>query len=158
MALVFVLSSCGNGGGSAVTEPSNPDQPTSTLTSTASEASDVRSWPAGSATCADLESNVPAAVDDFGISLEDGLLVYRWTDEAGNNAEGTIQVYDDATCSVDTDAWQFLISPGLNIEQLDRNGSICSVIDALTGDNPPANSEKLLDYIGDRDALAFSCP
>ncbi len=155
IAMAFVLSSCGDGGGSAVTEPSNPDQTISTTTT--SEALDVRSWPAGTTTCADLQSNVPVGVDDFGISLDDGLLTYRWTDDAGSNAEGTIQVYDDATCSVDTDAWQFLISPGLNIDQLDRSGSICSVIAALTGNDPPANSQILLGEIGDLDALTTSC-
>ncbi len=159
LVLVCLVSACGNEGGSPSSESSNPEQPTSTTISitTSTNRPEARTWPAGSTTCAELQSNVPVAVDDFGVSLDNGLLTYRWTDESGNNAEGTIQVYDDPTCAVDTDAWRFLISTGLDVEQLDRNGSVCSLIEALTVDDPPANSQVVLGEIGDLDALTTSC-
>lgn len=101
-------------------------------------------WPGGTATCQELEGNVPDGVDDFNLSLEDGLLVFNW----GDGQAAILQVLNDPSCTPVSDAWVFLIAPNLDPTLLYRNGNLCDFYrDLQTMSPPPANLETVLEAL-----------
>jgi len=101
-------------------------------------------WPEGTATCQELEGNVPDGVDDFNLSLEDGLLVFRW----GDGRAAILQVLNDSSCTADSEAWVFLIAPNLDPALLYRNGHLCDFYRDLQTMSPtPANLETVLEAL-----------
>ncbi len=93
-------------------------------------------WGPGTVTCAEVEGNIPYGVDDWGGSIFTGLLVPTW----GNNETLTLQYLDDPTCTVDSNAWRFLIKIVLNASLWGNNTDVCTFYKGLAdSENPPRN-------------------
>lgn len=99
------------------------------------------SWLAGSVTCAELEGAVPIGVDDSSADLATGIVWFSW----GDGESATIQVLDDPTCKVESDAWRFLLRQNIDADLLYRTGVLCDAVEALeSASPPPANLETVL--------------
>lgn len=113
-----------------LTTPASDDVPTAAAT-----------WPAGSVTCGELEGEVPVGVDDSGADLMTGLVRFSW----GDGESGTIQFLDDPTCTMESDAWRFLLRQNLDADLLYRTGVLCDAVAALESASPaPANLATML--------------
>ncbi len=111
-------------------------------------------WPAGTVTCAELEGNFPSGVDDHRLVLDQGLVSYDRSDGAGSVEEVFIQFLDDPTCTVDSDAWMFLIGGLLNGESLYLGGGLCDFYRRVQeADPPPANLDAVLEQLADAERL-----
>lgn len=113
-------------------------------------------WPVGTTTCAALEGRVPVGIDD--VSFDPiGLLTYR-VGVDGVDVEERLQVFDDGTCTADSEAWRFIVRPVLDPDRLRREGILCDIYTSLVvADAEPANTSTVLDALGGRSTLADEC-
>ncbi len=91
-------------------------------------------WPSGTVTCAHLEGNFPAGVDDHRLDLQQGIVTYY---DQPDGDEQSIQFMDDPTCSSDSEAWRFMIGYVLDVDRLNATGELCDWYPSLTTLEPP---------------------
>lgn len=93
---------------------------------------------------------MPVGVDDSTVALEEGTLQLRW----GDGQEMTLQFLDDGSCTLDSDAWVFLIGPNLQPATLYRSGVLCDFHETVAGlDPPPANRGTILAALAQAEDL-----
>ena len=93
-------------------------------------------WEPGTVTCAEVEGNIPYGVDDFSDGGTTGLITARW----GDNQSLTLQYLNDPTCTVDSNAWRFLIKIVLNASLWGNNTDVCTFYKGLAdSESPPRN-------------------
>ncbi|VAW09508.1 hypothetical protein MNBD_ACTINO02-2097 [hydrothermal vent metagenome] len=125
----------------AVTSTSTTTTPSTTTTSTTSTTVPVTTtvaivWEPGTVTCAEVEGHIPYGVDDFSDGGTTGLITVRW----GDNQSLTLQYLDDPTCTVDSNAWRFLIKHVLTGALQYFSNERCSFYKGLAdSENPPRN-------------------
>lgn len=108
-------------------------------------------WPSGTVTCAQLEGNFPAGVDDHRLDLQQGIVTYY---DQPDGDEQTIQFMDDPTCSSDSEAWRFMIGYLLDVDRLLTTGELCDWYASLTRlDPPPGNLQTVRTDVVDADQL-----
>ncbi len=119
---------------STTTTPSTTTSTTSTTVPVTTTVAIV--WEPGSVTCAEVEDHIPYGVDDWGGSIFTGLLAPMW----GDNQSLTLQYLDDPTCTVDSNAWRFLIKIVLNANLWGNNTDVCIFYKGLAdSESPPRN-------------------
>ncbi len=93
-------------------------------------------WEPGTVMCAEVEGHIPYGVDDWGGSIFTGLLAPMW----GDNQSLALQYLDDPTCTVDSNAWRFLIKHVLTGALQYFSNERCSFYKGLAdSENPPRN-------------------
>lgn len=110
---------------------------TTPATSTTSVTMEAIVWEPGTVTCAELEGNVPYGLDDIGYGFVPGVIRTYW---GPDNRPLTLQYLDDPTCTIDSDAWRYVIKNVLVGIVSHDNGESCDFYLGLSrSENPPRN-------------------
>lgn len=142
IATALVLTACG-----AESPTSAPDLASSetTTTTTSITAVEVAHWPAGTVTCAELEGNFPNGVDDHAVFIDQGIVTFY---DQPVGAEQTIQFMDDPTCTIESEAWEFMIGYLLD------PAALCDWHHQLPALEPrPKNLATVLTHLADAERL-----
>ena len=141
---------------SKAAEPTTTTPSPATTTTTAPETSTTTTapvraleaaWPVGTMTCAELEGNFPNGVDDHQVFIDQGIVTFYDQPVGG---EQTIQFMDDPTCTIESEAWKFMIGYLLDPDRLYRSGDLCDwYSQLLLFEPPPANVQTVENHLAD---------